>query len=555
MKKILFFLIISLMTFGNVKEELLKEIAKESIPSGSLVVINKGEEIIYNWGKEKEDINFTQNSYVHSGSISKIFTALAIIKLESKGKLSFEDRVVEYTGSLIKDKRFSEIKISNLLTHTSGLEQKSLETAVDDLKELEEFEKVLKESLNFHISSNKLILYSSPASALLGLVIEKVENKPYEDYMEELFAQYGIKGTYNPNRFKEYNIAIGNDKGGRKYTKDYFNLFKSSGDLLISSYDMYKFLSVSFEDKDIKKMFFTRFSTDRNLPGRTFGFSESYYNNERYLFQDGGAPGYNSKLVIIPEKRIAFFLTYTSDKSSFKNSVSDLILKEIFGSPDDGIELGRMKRVEVIEGQYYSVGNYSKSIEKFSTLMSQDTLKKTEVGFNFGNREFRDTKNSYFVDEKGNRAVFEKIDNNWYLHINKSSYKLARGLEKRDVELGLIIILIISIFGVFIYSLFSYLTRNIAKSAYLMLTTFIYLFLLISFFVYLMSVNFWNLVYKNFNFLNIIKIVNILSFIPLTAYLVSRKDQRYSPRIYKGKVVFVFFVIGYIVFLIRYGII
>ncbi len=128
-------------------------------------------------------------------------------------------------------------------------------------------------------------------------------------------------------------------------------------------------------------------------------------------------------------------------------------------------------------------------------------------------------------------------------------------MEKRDVELGLIIILIISIFGVFIYSLFSYLTRNMAKSLYLMLTTFIYLFLLISFFVYLMSVNFWNLVYKNFNFLNIIKIVNILSFIPLTAYLVSRKDQRYSPRIYKGKVVFVFFVIGYIVFLIRYGII
>ncbi len=555
MKNIIVFFLLSLMAFGTIKEELLKEIAKESIPSGSLVVINSGDETFYNWGKEKEDINFTQNSYVHSGSISKVFTSFAIIKLESEGKLSFEDLVIDYTGAIIKDKRYGKIKIRNLLTHTSGLEHKSLETAVDDLEDIKNLEKVLKKSLNFHIEPDKLILYSTPANALLGLIIEKVEGKAFEDYMEELFEEYGIKGTYNPNKFDDYNIAIGNDKGGRRYTKNYYTLFKPSGDLVISSYDMYKFLSVIFEDKNIQKMFETRFSVDRNLPGRTFGFSESFYNGKRYLFQDGGAPGFNSRLVIVPEDKISFFLTYTSDKSEFKNNISNLIFESYYGEKVDKIELGRMKNVEVIEGQYISIDSYSKSIEKFSTLMSQNTLKKTDDGFVFGSRKFTDTKHSYFVDENGNRAIFQKVEDDWYLHINRSSYRLAKSFEKRDFELGMIMILLISIFGIFIYSLFAYLTRNLAKSMYLLMTTFTYLFLFIAFSVYLMGVNYWNLSYITFNFLDVIKIINILSFIPLVAYLSSRRDQRYSPRLYTGKILFIPFVIGYLFFLIRYNII
>lgn len=153
-----------------------------------------GDEIIYHKAMGYSDVDKkkknTLNTKYEIGSCSKQFTATAIAKLEEEGKLKLDDKVSKYVKSDIFDKN---LKIYHLVNMCSGLPDYlneyiySLEVGDRDLDttfDKDEFMKWLDEHDSI-FEPGEYFSYSNTNYYLLGLIIEEVTGKTYEEYIEE----------------------------------------------------------------------------------------------------------------------------------------------------------------------------------------------------------------------------------------------------------------------------------------------------------------------------------------------------------------------------------
>lgn len=126
----------------------------------------------------------------HMASVSKLFTSAGILKLCQEGKLSLEDRLKDVLSFVsIADKRYEEIQIKHMLTHTSGMADvedyhwDAPKTDENALKDYARSDEVRDSHMLWSPSENKF-RYSNMAYELLGLIIAECSGKTYEDYMK-----------------------------------------------------------------------------------------------------------------------------------------------------------------------------------------------------------------------------------------------------------------------------------------------------------------------------------------------------------------------------------
>jgi CubicO group peptidase (beta-lactamase class C family) len=134
----------------------------------------------------------TPDTQYRVGSITKTFTAAAIMQLRDEGKLDLEDRLDAYIEGAAHVPT-----LRRLLSHTSGLQRETQDdawlraqfAAVPELVEtFDRAEQVLPPGARFH--------YSNLAFALLGIVVERVSGVPYREYVEQrLLRPLGLART------------------------------------------------------------------------------------------------------------------------------------------------------------------------------------------------------------------------------------------------------------------------------------------------------------------------------------------------------------------------
>ncbi len=137
----------------------------------------------------------------HCTSVSKLFTAMGIMKLVESGKLALSDRLCDVVPWMsIADKRWEDVTIESMLTHTSGFTDVNdygwgeHRSDVDALKEYALSDEVAGRKLLWE--SGKGFRYSSLAYDLLGLVIAEVSGMTFEDFMRrEIFDPLGMDDT------------------------------------------------------------------------------------------------------------------------------------------------------------------------------------------------------------------------------------------------------------------------------------------------------------------------------------------------------------------------
>ncbi len=160
-----------------------------------------------------------RDSIFHCTSVSKLFTAIGIMKLTEQGKLSLTDRLCDIVPWMsIADKRWENITIGSMLTHTSGL------TDINDYRwgEHRTDENALREyALSDEVAGRKLLWepgdgfrYSSMAYDLLGLVITEVSGIAFEEFMKrEIFDSLGMDDTTFLSESDLTDIAMPHSKG------------------------------------------------------------------------------------------------------------------------------------------------------------------------------------------------------------------------------------------------------------------------------------------------------------------------------------------------------
>jgi CubicO group peptidase (beta-lactamase class C family) len=181
-------------------EQRLRGVQREKrAPSISAAVIRDGE-VIWETAVGVADVDAgqeaTPDTQYRIGSITKTFTAAAIMQLRDAGKLDLEDTLDRHIEGAAHTPT-----IRRLLSHASGLQRETQDDSwltlrfapPDELLEtLEQAELVLPSGARFH--------YSNLAFALLGIVVERVSGVPYMDYVRErLFGPVGLtRVTFEP---------------------------------------------------------------------------------------------------------------------------------------------------------------------------------------------------------------------------------------------------------------------------------------------------------------------------------------------------------------------
>ena len=257
MKKLLAIAIIMLTTsalayaqkFESKVDSLLLNVFKDKNGPGAVFMIAKNGKPIYQkaFGKANLElgVNLTTNNIFQLGSITKQFTAIAILILEEQGKIDTKQYISKYIPDYPSG---NKITLHHLLTHTSGIKDftkmKSLrEIAQKDLSPKEMVDFFKNESVDFQ--PGEKFDYNNSGYVILGYIIELVSGKTYEDFIRENIFE---KARMSHSRYATETAVV--DKrayGYQKKAEGYlnksrisFNIPFSSGSLMSTTEDMLK---------------------------------------------------------------------------------------------------------------------------------------------------------------------------------------------------------------------------------------------------------------------------------------------------------------------------
>lgn len=314
--------------------------ASVSIVDGDKTVFSEG----FGFADKANKIKVTGDTVFKIGSITKVFTASAVMQLAEQGKINIDRPVKDYIPDFSVKSRFRDIRqitVRDLLCHHSGL-------PCDDLRNYFSPDPGLSGSVIEFLADaylvnppGKMFYYSNLGFDLLGVIISKASGMSFHKYTEEVLLKglnMNNSGIFLPDEVKK-NISKPYNKG--KEQVEGLMKYLPAGGIHSSASEMAKFMkSVINGGKGL-------FQDESNLnsmlmpqyPGNQLDFN---MNNGlgwfigkpgldyagKVIWHDGGTPNFFSLTVIIPEHRLGItLLTNSAGGALMNHRISVDILK------------------------------------------------------------------------------------------------------------------------------------------------------------------------------------------------------------------------------------
>ena len=290
--------------------------ASNSAFSGT-VLIAKGDKILFKQAVGQANKSFAIANNIETkfalGSMNKMFTAIATLQLIEQGKLTFEDKLMDYVdSSWLNAAEAKDITIRQLLTHTSGLgnffNEKYLKSNKGTYRELAAFKDIIANT-PLLFSPGTQNRYSSSGMHMLGVVIEKVSGQDYFDYIAQHIYQKA--NMPNSNSFEldgiTENLATGYLKQPHSdnwVNNNYYNTIKGgpAGGGYSTVGDLYHFSQVLTQFKLLSKSMTEQAyssKTEFNSPSwYGYGFVISGEKGNRVVGHGGASLGVDARLDI-----------------------------------------------------------------------------------------------------------------------------------------------------------------------------------------------------------------------------------------------------------------
>jgi len=207
-------------------------IEQYSIVGMSIGIVDDVESYTINYGQtaQKDGFPISDSTMFHIASITKVFTATAIMQLVEQDKLSLDDKIVDILPDFkLKSKDYNKITIKHLLTHTSGLPWTNKQTNLpNDSTSIPLFLKGLqKVKLNFAPGTKfSGDTYSNIGFDLLGIVVSKISKQPFHEYVyNNILYKVGInQATYLYEEIDSSRLALPQVVAGTSKRIERFNL-------------------------------------------------------------------------------------------------------------------------------------------------------------------------------------------------------------------------------------------------------------------------------------------------------------------------------------------
>ena len=306
----------------------LTQLSTDKNFSGGLLIIKNGKKIFskgYGWADKVRSILFTPATLASMGSITKAFTATAVMKLVEQGKLSLTDPLKKFFTTVPADK--APITIHQLLTHSSGFHEFLKEDKGDYEKiETEAFlNRAFGEPLAF--TPGQKAVYTNVGMSLLAIIIEQVSGMDYEAFLNKnVLNPIGITNIgYHFPATQPVTIARGYQNGKDWGTHPerfaeagggpYWNL-KGNGGLEASLDDMFLWANAFtnlqvLNEQSIRQMFTGHVVEDGTNGQFLFGYGCNLSKSRRNttIIGNGGSNGiYFARMLRLPKEGLVFYM-------------------------------------------------------------------------------------------------------------------------------------------------------------------------------------------------------------------------------------------------------
>lgn len=330
--------IIDKPTFSEIMEKVLSS-KFDSAGPGCVFLAAKNGDVIFQraYGKANLELGIPMSSShkFRIASLTKQFTAVAILQLEEKGKLSVNDNIKKYLPDFPTHDQ--EIRIANLLSHTSGIKnvtELKLPTEAN-WKPYTPMELIClfkDEPLDFEPGTD--FHYSNSNYILLGYIIEKVSGLTYEQYLiNNIFKPLGMEQAgYDHDEVILKGRASGYDQAGDNGYQNAAHLNTTfpyaAGSLVMTVDDLNKWNNGLQQNKVLKRESLVKATTRFILKNGKqtdygFGWSLQELAGKKTSQHSGSINGFSSFEIYLPEEKI--YIVALSNGSN-KNTTSTSIL-------------------------------------------------------------------------------------------------------------------------------------------------------------------------------------------------------------------------------------
>ena len=349
---ILLFLTVTIHTQAQDISKLVNDYSNSYVKTGDFsgcILISKNDKIIfencYGFANQSFKVPNEINTKFKIGSVSKQFTAAAILIMEQQGLLKTTDTLSKFFPNHSNAER---ITIQQLLTHTSGITDiynvpdfnklSSQKKTISDLTKL-----VLDFELQFEPGTQ--YQYSNGGYAILAEIIEKLSGSTYQDYLNEhIFHPLNMNASGH-NRYNDVipNLAVGYDPSGYSKVKitDFLDpeLLKGSGSLYSTVQDLQLWI------KSIKnRSLMNKESYEKLLKnyGNNYGYGISLYKSfeEPVFGHDGRVNGYIADYLHYEESDISVIIL-----GNIQTGVADFFRRDIAAIVFNKEHKSRVKRI------------------------------------------------------------------------------------------------------------------------------------------------------------------------------------------------------------------
>lgn len=330
-------------------DALMSEVFKADGP-GAVALVVKGDRVLYRkafgMANLELDVKMKPENIFRIGSITKQFTASAILKLRDEGKLNLDDDITKY----LKDypTHGHQITIRHLLTHTSGIKSYTGMKEWDEEVRKKDF--TPEELIEFFkyqpmdFKPGEEFRYNNSAYIILGHIIEIVSGKSYEEYIDSTFFKpLEMSNSYygSPSRIIK-DRAYGYDKRDDKFINaDYLSMTQpyAGGSLLSTVDDLYKWYRAVMEDKVISKTSRIEAHSTYKLnngekTGYGFGWSIGNIQGSPMIGHGGGINGFLASSMFLPEEEL-FIAVFSNCNCNPPGGIATKMAALAIGKPYD----------------------------------------------------------------------------------------------------------------------------------------------------------------------------------------------------------------------------
>lgn len=307
-------------------------------PGAVVIVTKRGKTLFkkaYGLADLEHQIPLQADMIFRLGSMTKQFTAVAVLMLADEGKLSVKDEITKYLKDYPTQGR--KITIEHLLTHTSGIKSYTDLPAFRDMVAVDKTEQQIIDLIKSEVlefEPGEKFLYGNSGYFLLGVIIEKVAGMPYPNFMaKRIFEPLGMTKTAYEGYERTAEKRVQGYNGTKKAISISMTLPFSAGALVSTVDDLAKWNAAISAGQLLKpttwKQAFTPYRLNKGAATNYgYGWVLKQFNGRETAMHDGAISGFLASAMRFPADDIYVAVLMNDERNTTWHYISSFFVKD-----------------------------------------------------------------------------------------------------------------------------------------------------------------------------------------------------------------------------------